>query len=135
MMRMAEKQHYSELAMLWATNLMIFSSILFQIWQQRFLSKNFHRLILLIFLSLLNSIYLSEVTSELISNFLKCLKHGYDEIKASLLKYISSFITESFKHLSNLSLSLNDGDFPTESKLAYVHHINQSLDGLAAEDR
>ena len=63
---------------------------------------------------LLNSIYLSEVTSEEISNILKSLKKGaagYDELNACLLKHISQFITEPLKYLSNLSLS--EGVFPT----------------------
>ena len=67
---------------------------------------------------LLNSIYLSEVTSEEISNILKSLKNcaaGYDEINAALLKHISSFITEPIKYLSNLSLS--EGVFPTELQM------------------
>ena len=57
---------------------------------------------------LLNIIYLSEVTSEEISNTLKSLKNGaagYDEINTSLLKHISSVITEPMKYLSNLSFS------------------------------
>ena len=55
---------------------------------------------------LLNSIYLSEGTSEEISNILKSLKNGaagYDEINAALSKHISSFITEPLKYLSNLA--------------------------------
>ena len=70
---------------------------------------------------LLNSIYLSEVTSGEISNILKSLNNGaagYDELKACLLKHISPFITEPLKYLSNLSLS--EGVFPTELKLANV---------------
>ena len=57
---------------------------------------------------LLNSIYLSEGTSEEINNILKYLKNdaaGYDELNSCLLKHISPFITEPLKYLSNLSLS------------------------------
>ena len=64
---------------------------------------------------LLNSIYLSEVTSEEINNILKSLKNGaagYDELNACLLNHISPFITEPLKYLSNHSLSA--GIFPTE---------------------
>ena len=70
---------------------------------------------------LLNSIHLSEVTAEEISNILKSLNNGaagYDELNACLLKHISPFITEPLKYLSNLSLS--EGVFPTELKLANV---------------
>ena len=80
---------------------------------------------------LLNSIYLSEVTSEEISNILKSLKNGaagYDEINTSLLKHISSVITEPLKYLSNLSLS--EGVFPTELKLANVIPLYKSDDAF-----
>ena len=78
---------------------------------------------------LLNSIYLSEVTSEEISNILKSLKNGaagYDKLNACLLKHISPFITEPLKYLSNLSLS--EGVFPTELKLANVIPLYKSDD-------
>ena len=78
---------------------------------------------------LLNSIYLSEVTSEEISNILKSLKNGaagYDELTACLLKHIYPFITEPLKYLSNLSLS--EGVFPTELKLANVILLYKSDD-------
>ena len=68
---------------------------------------------------LLNSIYLSEVTSEEINNILKYLKNGaagYDELNACLLKHISPFIIELLKYLSYLSLC--EGVFPSELKLA-----------------
>ena len=80
---------------------------------------------------LLNSIYLSEVTSEEISNILKSLKNGaagYDEINAALLKHISSFITEPIKYLSNLSLS--EGVFPAELKLANVIPLYKADDAF-----
>ena len=80
---------------------------------------------------LLNSIYLSEVTSEEISNILKSLKNGaagYDEINAALLKHISSFVTEPLKYLSNLSLS--EGVFPTELKLANVIPLYKADDAF-----
>ena len=78
-----------------------------------------------------NSIYLSEVTSEKISNILKSQKNsaaGYDEINAALLKHISSFITEPLKYLSNLSLS--EGVFPTELKLANVIPLYKADDAF-----
>ena len=78
---------------------------------------------------LLNSIYLSEVTSEETSNILKSLKNGvsgYNEINACLLKHISPFITEPLKYLSNPSLS--EGVFPTEIKLADVIPLYKSDD-------
>ena len=80
---------------------------------------------------LLNSIYLSEVTSEEINNILKSLKNGaagYDELNACLLKHISPFITESLKYLSNLSLS--EGVFPTELKLANVIPLYKADDAF-----
>ena len=80
---------------------------------------------------LLNSLYLSEVTSKEISNILKSLKDGaagYDELNACLLKHISPFITEPLKYLSNLSLS--EGVFPTELKLANVIPLYKSDDVL-----
>ena len=79
---------------------------------------------------LLNSIYLSEVTSEEISNNLKSLKNsaaGYDEIIAASLKHIS-FIIEPFKYKSNLSLS--EGVFPTELKLANVIPLYKADDAF-----
>ena len=80
---------------------------------------------------LLNSIYLSEVTSEEINNILKSLKNGaagYDELNACLLKHISPFITEPLKYLSNLSLS--EGIFPTELKLANVIPLYKADDAF-----
>ena len=81
---------------------------------------------------LLNSIYLSEVASEEISNILKSLKNGasgYVEINAALLlKHISSFITEPLKYLSNLSLS--EGVFPMELKLANVIPLYKADDAF-----
>ena len=80
---------------------------------------------------LLNSIYLSEVTSEEINNILKSLKNGaagYDELNACLLKHISPFITEPLKYLSNLSLS--EGTFPTELKLANVIPLYKADDAF-----
>ena len=80
---------------------------------------------------LLNSIYLSEVTIEEISNILESIKNGaagYDEINAALLKHISSFITEPLKYLSNLSLS--EGVFPTELKLANVIPLYKADDAF-----
>ena len=80
---------------------------------------------------LLNSIYLSEVTSEEINNILKSLKNGaagYDELNACLLKHISPFITEPLKYLSNLSLS--EGIFPTELKLANVITLYKADDAF-----
>ena len=50
---------------------------------------------------LLNSIYLSEVTSEEINNIFKSLTNGAagrDESNACLLKHISPFITEPLKY-------------------------------------
>ena len=80
---------------------------------------------------LLNSIYLSEVTSEEINNILKSLKNGaagYDELDAYLLKHISPFITEPLKYLSNLPLS--EGIFPTELKLANVIPLYKADDAF-----
>ena len=79
---------------------------------------------------LLNSIYLSEVTSEEISNILQFLKNGAagHETNASLLNDISSGITEPLKYLSNLSLS--EGVFPTELKLANVIPLYKSDDAF-----
>ena len=57
---------------------------------------------------LLNSIHLSEVTSDVISSILKSLKNGaagYDEIHACLVEHMSRFITQPLKYLSNFSLS------------------------------
>ena len=56
--------------------------------------------------SLLNSIYLSEVTSEEINGtcILKSLKNGAagcDELNACLLKHISPFVTEPLKYLTH----------------------------------
>ena len=41
---------------------------------------------------------------------------GHDEIKASILKSISSYITEPLAYRCNLSL--NQGGFPSELKIA-----------------
>ena len=49
---------------------------------------------------LLNSIQLSEATSEEIRNILKYLKNGapeYDQINASWLNHIASFINEALR--------------------------------------
>ena len=78
---------------------------------------------------LLNSIYLSEVTSEEINNKLKYLKNGaagYDELNACLLKHISPFIIELLKYLNNLSLC--EAVFPSELKLANVIPLSKSDD-------
>ena len=80
---------------------------------------------------LLNSIYLSEVTSEEINNILKSLKNGaagYDELNACLLKHISPFITEPLKYLSKLSQG--EGIFPTELKLANVIPLYKTDDAF-----
>ena len=69
------------------------------------------------------------IHAEKISNILKSLKNGaagYDELNACLLKHISSFITEPLKYLRNLSLS--EGVFPTELKLADVIPLYKSDD-------
>ena len=68
-----------------------------------------------------NSIFLCPVTSSEISEILLSLKNGapgYDEINAVLLKSISNNITEPLVYICNLSLS--DGIFPNELKLANV---------------
>ena len=68
-----------------------------------------------------NSIFLCPVTSPEISEILRSLKNGapgYDEINAILLKSISNNITEPLVYICNLSLS--DGIFPNELKLANV---------------
>ena len=68
---------------------------------------------------LVNSIFLSEVTANEISQILGSLKNGaagYDEINACLLKLVSPFIAEPLMYLCNQSLS--EGLFPTELKLA-----------------
>ena len=67
------------------------------------------------------SIFLCPVTSSEISEILRSLKNGapgYDEINAVLLKSISNNITEPLVYICNLSLS--DGIFPNELKLANV---------------
>ena len=95
---------------------MIFSSILDQIWQQTFQSKIARHLIygpttVKQYLSVRSDIWRNYSYFEITKNGAA----GYDEIKAVLLKIISSFITEPLEYLSNLSLS--EGVFPTELNL------------------
>ena len=68
-----------------------------------------------------NSIFLSLVTAEEIREILCSLKNGaagHDEIKASILKSISSYIIDPLAYICNLSL--NEGVFPSEVKIANV---------------
>ena len=78
---------------------------------------------------LVNSLFLSEVTTNEISQILGSLKNGaagYYEIKACLLKLVSPFIAEPLMYLCNQSLS--EGLFPTELKLANVIPLYKSGD-------
>ena len=79
---------------------------------------------------LVNGIFLSEVTTDEISQILGPLKNGRgtDEINARLLKFVSPFITEPLMHLCNQSLS--EGLFRTELKLANVIHLYKWGDSL-----
>ena len=64
-----------------------------------------------------NSIFLSLVTAEEIREIVCSLKNGaagHDEIKASILKSISSYIIDPLAYICNLSL--NQGVFPSELK-------------------
>ena len=72
---------------------------------------------------LVNGIFLSEVTTDEISQILGSLKNGRgtDEINARLLKFVSPFRAEPLMHLCNQSLS--EGLFRTELKLANVIHL------------
>ena len=68
-----------------------------------------------------NSIFLSLVTAEEIREIVCSLKNGaagHDEIKASILKSISSYIIDPLAYICNLSL--NQGVFPSELKTANV---------------
>ena len=68
-----------------------------------------------------NSIFLSLVTAEKIKEIVCSLKNGaadHDEIKASILKSISSYIIEPLAYICNLSL--NQGVLPSELKIANV---------------
>ena len=76
-----------------------------------------------------NSIFLSEVTANEISQILGSRKNGaagYDEINACLLKLVSPFIAEPLMYLCNQSLS--EGLFPMELKLANVIPLYKSDD-------
>ena len=80
---------------------------------------------------LVNSIFLSEVTANEISQILGSLKNGaagYDEINACLLKLVSPFIAEPLMYLCNQSLS--EGLFPMELKLANVIPLYKSDDSF-----
>ena len=80
---------------------------------------------------LVNSIFLSEVTANEISQILGSLKNGaagYDEINACLLKLVSPFIAEPLMYLCNQSLS--EGLFPTKLKLANVIPLYKSDDSF-----
>ena len=78
-----------------------------------------------------NSIFLSEVTTEEINKILRSLKNGaagYDEINASLLKLILPFIGEPLIYLCNQSLQ--EGVFPSELKIANVLPLYKSADAF-----
>ena len=80
---------------------------------------------------LVNSIFLSEVTSNEISQILGSLKNGaagYDEINACLLKLVSPFISEPIMYLCNQFLT--EGLFPMELKLANVVPLYKSDDSF-----
>ena len=80
---------------------------------------------------LVNSMFLSEVTSNEISQILGSLKDGaagYDEINACLLKLVSPFISEPLMYLCNQSLT--EGLFPMELKLANVIPLYKSDDSF-----
>ena len=79
--------------------------------------------------SWVNSIYLHEVTSEEIIKILQSLKNGaagYDGINASTLKLVSSLIVNPLRYICNLSLI--EGVFPTELKIANVLPLYKSDD-------
>ena len=71
--------------------------------------------------ALMNSIFLTHVTTDEMVGILKSLKTGApgpDEINAMSLKMVSSFIIEPLTYICNLSLT--QGVFPDELKLANV---------------
>ena len=76
-----------------------------------------------------NSIYLSEVTPEEIIKILQSLKNGaagYDGLSSSLLKMVGSLIVNPLAYICNLSLK--QGVFPTELKIANVLPLYKSDD-------
>ena len=80
---------------------------------------------------LMNSIFLSEVTPNEISQIWGSPKNGaagYYEINASLLKLVSLIIAEPLMYLCDQSLS--EGLFPTELKLANVIPLYKSDDSF-----
>ena len=80
---------------------------------------------------LVNSIFLSEVTSNEISQILRSLTNGtagYDKIIACLLKLVSPFIAEPLMYLCNQSLS--EGLFPMELKLVNMIPLYKSDDSI-----
>ena len=76
-----------------------------------------------------NYIYLSEVTPEEIIKILQSLKNGaagYDGLSSSLLKMVGSLIVNPLAYICNLSLK--QGVFPTELKIANVLPLYKSDD-------
>lgn len=76
-----------------------------------------------------NTLYLYPATSEEVYNILLNLKNssaGHDDIDSRLLKQVSSYIIQPLTHICNLSLS--NGIFPQELKLAKVLPIFKSGD-------
>ena len=78
-----------------------------------------------------NSIHLSEVTPEEIIKILQSRKYGaagYDGLSSSLLKMVASLIVNPLAYICNLSLK--QGVFPAELKIANVLRMYKSHDPL-----
>jgi hypothetical protein len=79
----------------------------------------------------MNSFYLNEVSEQEVFNIIKCLKNssaGHDGIKAGLLKETFNHYAKPLVHICRLSLA--QGYFPTELKIAKVVPIFKSGDSM-----
>ena len=84
---------------------------------------------------LLQSMFLSVVTPDEVHKIIISLKSGatvYDELPVSVLKMISSSITRLLPYLGNLSI--DQGDFPMELKLANVIPLYKADDPCSLDD-
>ena len=120
--------HLLQIKLSLGLNSMTFLAILGQIWQKKIPSQDISPLQ---FMGdpIANSIFLSDVTFEEISNIISSLKNGaagWDEFTPQMIKEIRSSINSPSVHICNLSLQ--QGLFPDELKIANVLLLFKACD-------